>query len=98
MNKKAWLEAALALIDTMPREEFLSALEKCGAMDKSSETAEVAQELTYYMVGSIDENTVRDEGQVWRCEVFRMDDELLSFFPKNTNSAPQGALSHLVAA
>lgn len=98
MNKKAWLEAALALIDTMPREEFLSALERCGVKDKSSERAEVAHESTYDMVGSIDENTVRDEGQVWRCELFRMDDELLSFFPKNTNSAPQGALSHLVAA
>lgn len=98
MNKTAWLEAALALIDTMPREEFLSAIQKCGMMDKSSESEEVAHEPTYYMVGSVDEKTVRDEGQVWRCELFRMDDELLSFFPKNTNSAPQGALSHLVAA
>ncbi len=96
MNKKAWLEAALNLIDTMPRDEFLSALQKCGVMDKSSE--EVTHEPTYRVVGAASGEANRNEGQVWRSEFFRMDDELLSFFPKFSNSAPQGALSLFSAA
>ncbi|HCM9313559.1 TPA: hypothetical protein ACW0NO_002115 [Enterobacter ludwigii] len=96
MNKKAWLDAALDLIDTMPRDEFLSALQKCGVLDKSS--TEVTHEPTYHIVGAAAGETIRNEGQVWRSELFRMDDELLSFFPKITNSAPQGALSLFSAA
>lgn len=96
MNKQAWLEAALDLIETMPRDEFLSALQNCEAMDKSFH--EGAHELTYHMVGAAAAHSVRNEGQVWRSELFRMDDELVSFFPKISNSAPQGALSLFSAA
>ncbi|MCK6669115.1 hypothetical protein L8T07_15415 [Enterobacter asburiae] len=96
MNKTAWLEAALDLIDTMPRDEFLSALHKCGVMDKSSE--EVTHKPTYDLIGAAAGQIAREESHVWRCEFFRMDDELLSFFPKISNSAPQGALSLFSAA
>jgi len=91
MNKQAWLEAALDLIDTMPRDEFLSALQDSGVLNDSLN--EVTHEPTYHMVGAAAADSTRNEGQVWRAEFFTMEDELLSFFPKNSNSAPQGALS-----
>ncbi|MCL2895333.1 MULTISPECIES: hypothetical protein [Brenneria] len=34
MNRQAWLQDALAKIDAMSREEFISAMQDCGALDE----------------------------------------------------------------
>ncbi|EIX1612797.1 hypothetical protein MJ669_000687 [Cronobacter sakazakii] len=96
MNKQAWLEAALDLIETMPRDEFLSALHDCGILD--ADLKEVTARSTYPLVGAAASQINPNEGQVWKSENFRMDDEFLTCFPKLSNSAPQGALCFVAAA
>lgn len=95
MNKKAWLAAALEKIDSMSREEFLGAMQRCGALDTNLKEVEIveSEELTFV----INNHAMVDAltKTAWETDVFQMEEDYRMFA---SITAPQEALSHFLAA
>lgn len=90
MNKQEWLETALDIIETMPRDDFLVSLQKCGVLDEDFK--EIEQTPSYHLFD--DDNLGKEAAKVrmWRAELFGMDDEYLTIFSRESTAAPQEAL------
>lgn len=93
MNKKEWLEAALRKIDAMSKEEFDAAW--CRAKEPLHIAAEPL--LKGFSVGFTDGESISMEisGGIGKSP---FGNEWLPLFFRDQTTAPQGALSSLLAA
>jgi len=94
MNKKVWLAAALARIDSMSRDEFLSALQGCGALDTNyiENSGTESEKITFVINNQVVDPITRHTSQV---ALLQIDEGCLSFA---SLTAPQEALYHSLAA
>lgn len=94
MDKKAWLEAALLKIDSMPRDEFLTAMQQCGALtdDFVERSADDGEGLLFVVNDLVVDPVISNP---WESD-FTMDDGYQSF--ASSTAAPQEALYFLLAA
>ncbi|HID8434783.1 TPA: hypothetical protein ACXIJW_002337 [Serratia marcescens] len=94
MNKKQWLEAALKKIDSMSRDEFVSALHRSCMVTVSETDSSVVDRLS-----SCDfDGFFRIELVGNHKESFPFENQWLSLNTKVSSTAPQEAQYHCLAA